>query len=429
MALDVNFIDTADAYGPEVSERLIAEALYPYPGDLVIATKGGLVRPGPGQWVPDGRPEHLRQACEGSLARLRLDRIDLYQFHRPDPKVPIAESVGALAELKDEGKIRHIGVSNVTEEQLREAERVTAVVSVQNRYNVVDRSSEPMLDLCDQEMLVFFPWAPTSAAACRADVAYPVSCSAAMRASWTREVMPSFQKMWRRWKATVCGAQEHPVRHLAVAEPLGHQVGDAPLGVGQAVPAEGRPVRVGPVPEPGAGGAQPGPDPGQVIGVAELLVQGICLPEQGRGLALIALLGPGVPGVLQRAGPGPRGRVAPGGPLQGGRVLVDQPAGVVGGGRHVRVARRDQGQPLRLFGQRDRPGLVAVGERAADQQHGAFRVSRPAAEQGQLQVLFEVLDVGMDVEFDVHQASSRVPLPPASQRRRACRIVPAGQSR
>src|SRR5690348_18492415 len=138
--LDVNFIDTAASYGPEVSERLIAEALYPYPEDLVIATKGGLVRPGPGQWVPDGRPEHLRRACEGSLARLRLDRIDLYQFHRPDPKVPIAESIGALAELKDEGKIRHIGVSNFTEEQFREAERVSAVVSVQNRYNV-DRKS------------------------------------------------------------------------------------------------------------------------------------------------------------------------------------------------------------------------------------------------------------------------------------------------
>ena len=160
VALDVNFIDTADSYGPEVSERLIAGALYPYPEELVIATKGGLVRPGPGRWVPDGRPEHLRQACEGSLRRLRLDRIDLYQFHRPDPKVPIAESIGALAELKDEGKIRHIGVSNVTEDQLREAKRVTAVVSVQNRYNVVDRSSEPILDLCDQKMLVFLPWAP-----------------------------------------------------------------------------------------------------------------------------------------------------------------------------------------------------------------------------------------------------------------------------
>ena len=160
VALGVTFIDTADSYGPEVSEKLIAETLYPYPEELVIATKGGLVRPGPGQWVPDGRPEHLRQACEGSLARLRLDRIDLYQFHRPDPKVPIAESIGALAELKDEGKIRHIGVSNFSEDQLREGMRVAPVVSVQNRYNVVDRSSEAMVDLCEQEMLVFLPWAP-----------------------------------------------------------------------------------------------------------------------------------------------------------------------------------------------------------------------------------------------------------------------------
>jgi len=162
VTLDVNFIDTADSYGPEVSERLIAETLYPYPGDLIIATKGGLARPGPGRWVPDGRPEHLRRACEGSLARLRLDMIDLYQFHRPDPKVPIAESIGALAELKAEGKIRHVGVSNFTEEQLREAERVTPIVSLQNRYNVTDRSSDSLVDLCDQEMLVFLPWAPIS---------------------------------------------------------------------------------------------------------------------------------------------------------------------------------------------------------------------------------------------------------------------------
>jgi pyridoxine 4-dehydrogenase len=174
--LDVTFIDTADSYGPEVSERLIAETLYPYPEELVIATKGGLVRPGPGQWVPNGRPEHLRRACEGSLARLRLDRIDLYQFHRPDPLVPIAESIGALAELKDEGKIRHIGVSNVTEDQFGEAERVTAIVSVQNRYNAVDRSSEPMLDVCDQRMLVFIPWAPIEEAS-----AIPAVIAAARR--------------------------------------------------------------------------------------------------------------------------------------------------------------------------------------------------------------------------------------------------------
>jgi pyridoxine 4-dehydrogenase len=160
VALDVNFIDTADSYGPEVSETLIADTLYPYPDDLVIATKGGLVRPGPGRWDADGRPEHLREACEGSLRRLRLDQIPLYQLHRPDPKVPFAESVGTLVELKQQGKIRHIGLSNVSEAQLRDAQRLTPVVSVQNRFNPGDRSSDSMVDLCDQESLVFLPWAP-----------------------------------------------------------------------------------------------------------------------------------------------------------------------------------------------------------------------------------------------------------------------------
>jgi pyridoxine 4-dehydrogenase len=158
--LGVNFIDTADSYGPEVSEILIAETLYPYPDGLVIATKGGLVRPGPGQWPADGRPEHLREACEGSLRRLRLEQIPLYQFHRPDPNVPIADSIGALAELQAEGKIRHIGISNVREDQYREAERIVPIVSVQNRYTVNDRVSEPMVDLCSQEDLAFLPWAP-----------------------------------------------------------------------------------------------------------------------------------------------------------------------------------------------------------------------------------------------------------------------------
>jgi aryl-alcohol dehydrogenase-like predicted oxidoreductase len=158
--LGVNFIDTADSYGPEASENLIAEALYPYPDDLVIATKGGFTRPGPNQWTPDGRPEHLRSACEGSLRRLRLEQIPLYQFHVPDPDVPYAESVGAVAELQKEGKIRHVGVSNVSEAQLREAQRIVNVVSVQNRYNVTDRSSQPVLDLCEQDALVFLPWAP-----------------------------------------------------------------------------------------------------------------------------------------------------------------------------------------------------------------------------------------------------------------------------
>jgi pyridoxine 4-dehydrogenase len=158
--LGVNFIDTADAYGPDVSENLIAEALYPYPDDLVIATKGGLLRSGPNRWEADGRPEHLREVCEGSLRRLRLEQIPLYQLHRPDPRVPLAESIGAIAELKAEGKIRHIGVSNVDEAQLREAQQVATIVSVQNRYNAADRRSQSTIDLCEQEQLVFLPWAP-----------------------------------------------------------------------------------------------------------------------------------------------------------------------------------------------------------------------------------------------------------------------------
>src|SRR6478752_1084311 len=158
--LGVNFIDTADSYGPDVSETLIAEALHPYPDDLVIATKGGLERSGPGRWPTNGRPEHLRAACEGSLQRLRLDQIPLYQFHRPDPAVPLEDSIGALVELKDAGKVRHIGVCNVTEDQLRRVQRITPVVSVQNRFNVTDRASESLLDLCEQEGLAFLPWAP-----------------------------------------------------------------------------------------------------------------------------------------------------------------------------------------------------------------------------------------------------------------------------
>jgi pyridoxine 4-dehydrogenase len=158
--LGINVIDTADSYGPEVSERLIAETLYPYPEDLVIATKGGLTRPGPNRWVPDGRPEHLRAACEGSLKRLRVDRIDVYQFHRPDPKVPFEESVGALVQLKDEGKIRHIGLSNVNVDQLERAQKLTPIVSVQNRYSLMDRTSEPVLVVCSLEEVAFIPWNP-----------------------------------------------------------------------------------------------------------------------------------------------------------------------------------------------------------------------------------------------------------------------------
>jgi pyridoxine 4-dehydrogenase len=169
--LGVNFIDTADSYGPAVSEELIAEALYPYPDDLVIATKGGQLRPGPNRWEPDGRPEHLREVCEESLRRLRLEQIPLYQLHRVDPDVPLAESVGALAELKNEGKIRHVGLSNVTEEHVREANRIVPIVSIQNRYNVHDRNSQPLIDLCEQEDMVFLPWAPIQQTDRRAAVA------------------------------------------------------------------------------------------------------------------------------------------------------------------------------------------------------------------------------------------------------------------
>jgi len=158
LELGINVIDTADSYGPEVSERLIAETLYPYPEELVIATKGGLSRPGPGQWTPDGRPEHLRAACEGSLKRLRVEQIDLYQFHRPDPNVPLEESVGTLVALKNEGKIRHIGLSNVTVEQVERAQKLTPIVSVQNRYSMFDRSSEPILEFCSLEEIAFLPW-------------------------------------------------------------------------------------------------------------------------------------------------------------------------------------------------------------------------------------------------------------------------------
>jgi aryl-alcohol dehydrogenase-like predicted oxidoreductase len=158
--LGVTFIDTADSYGPHVSEELIREALHPYPDDLVIATKGGLERTGPGQWPSNGRPEHLIKACEGSLRRLGLDQIPLYQFHRPDPSVPLEDSIGALVTLKEQGKIRHLGLSNVSENQLRRVQRLTPIVSIQNRYNVDDRRSESLIDLCEQEQMAFLPWAP-----------------------------------------------------------------------------------------------------------------------------------------------------------------------------------------------------------------------------------------------------------------------------
>ncbi len=166
--LGINLIDTADSYGPEVSESLIAEALYPYPKDLVIATKGGLLRTGPNQWPANGHPQHLREALEGSLKRLRLDRIDIYQFHRPDPNVPFEDSVGELAKMQKEGKIRHVGLSNVTIDDLARAQKIVPIVTVQNHYNLSKRESErmtvdqseEMIDTCARQGIGFIPWSP-----------------------------------------------------------------------------------------------------------------------------------------------------------------------------------------------------------------------------------------------------------------------------
>jgi len=166
--LGINLIDTANSYGPDVSEELIAEALYPYANDLVIATKGGLLRTGPGEWPQDGRPESLRSALDGSLQRLRLERIDIYQFHRPDPKVPFEDSVGMLADLQKAGKIRHVGLSNVTIDELARAQKIVPIVTVQNHYNLAKRESERMsvadseklIDICAEQGIGFIPWSP-----------------------------------------------------------------------------------------------------------------------------------------------------------------------------------------------------------------------------------------------------------------------------
>jgi len=161
--LGINFIDTADSYGPNVSEQIIAEALHPYPPDSVIATKGGFERPGPDRWTENGRPEHLIAACEGSLRRLRLDRIDLYQLHRIDPKVPAEDQLGTLKDLQAQGKIKHIGLSEVDLKQLQHARTVVDVVTVQNRYSLADRGSDEVLDYCDQHNIGFIPWFPLAA--------------------------------------------------------------------------------------------------------------------------------------------------------------------------------------------------------------------------------------------------------------------------
>jgi aryl-alcohol dehydrogenase-like predicted oxidoreductase len=192
--LGIRFIDTADAYGPATSEELIAEVLYPYPKDLVIATKGGIVRPDRGSWPADGRPEHLRQACEASLKRLRLERIDLYQLHTIDRKVPLEDSIGELARLQREGKIRHIGVSNFDASELERARRIVKVVSVQNRYNIADRSSQDVLDVCARDGLAFIPWSPLGQA--ERD---QVSAKRTALENWARERDLSVQQASLAW--------------------------------------------------------------------------------------------------------------------------------------------------------------------------------------------------------------------------------------
>lgn len=158
--LGTTLIDTADSYGPEVSEEIIGEALAPYPDDVVVATKAGLTRSGPNEWSPNGRPDHIRQACEGSLRRLKLDTIPLYQLHRIDPEVPVEDSLGTILELQAEGKVRHIGVSEVTVDELHQCQAITPIVTVQNRYNLVDREWEDVLDVCTAEGIGFIPWFP-----------------------------------------------------------------------------------------------------------------------------------------------------------------------------------------------------------------------------------------------------------------------------
>src|ERR1700726_3992003 len=180
LELGINFIDTADSYGPGVSEEIIAEALHPYPAGLVIATKGGFERPGPNQWVENGTPGHLRSACEGSLRRLRLDRIDLYQLHRIDPKVPAEDQLGTLKDLQAQGKIKHIGLSEVSVRQIHHARTIVPIVSVQNRYSITDRGSEAVLEYCEKERMGFIPWFPLAAGR----VSGPESPLRRMAAQW-----------------------------------------------------------------------------------------------------------------------------------------------------------------------------------------------------------------------------------------------------
>jgi pyridoxine 4-dehydrogenase len=218
--LHVDFIDTADSYGPNVSEELIAEALFPYPAELVIATKGGWNRPGPNQWTHDASPAHLRKAVEGSLKRLRLDRIDLYQLHVPDHGVPFEASVGTLAQLRDEGKIRLIGLSNVTKEHIERARRIVPIASVQNRYSFADREWDYVVDYCESNGIAFIPWFPLGAGKVAGEVLNQIA--QAHRASRTQVALA-----WLLRRSPMM----LPIPGTSSIEHLGQNVAAASLGL------------------------------------------------------------------------------------------------------------------------------------------------------------------------------------------------------
>lgn len=235
--LGINFIDTADSYGPRVSEEIIAEALHPYPSQLVIATKGGFDRPGPNRWVENGKPEHLREACEGSLRRLRLDQIALYQLHRIDPKVPAEDQLGTLKELQREGKIKHIGLSEVSVQQIQHAQTIVPIVSVQNRYSLTDRGSEDVLKYCEKQKIGFIPWFPLAAGQlARPDS--PINQAAARSKATPSQVALA----WLLWRSPVMlpipgtSSVEHLEENVAAA---GLKIDDNDLrALGEAVRAK-----------------------------------------------------------------------------------------------------------------------------------------------------------------------------------------------
>ena len=220
--LGINFIDTADSYGPSVSEELIADALHPYPADLVIATKGGFERPGPDKWVENGRPEHLIAACEGSLKRLRVERIDLYQLHRIDPKVPAEDQLGTLKNLQAEGKIKHIGLSEVSVRQLQQAQKLVKVVTVQNRYSLADRGSEDVLQYCEEHKIGFIPWFPLAAG----KLSGPGSAVARV-ATETKATPSQVALAWLLWRSPVM----LPIPGTSSVKHLEENVGAADLKI------------------------------------------------------------------------------------------------------------------------------------------------------------------------------------------------------